>query len=160
MKRLPDSYSDLPLFAAVNEEHYFVRSQMVREKVMPSIKFSNSEDVAKFVREQIGDYDREVMLVMALNNRNGLNATSIVHIGSTTESIANSADIIRVALNSCSTALIIAHNHPSGESAPSEEDRALTKKLREAAALMNMRLLDHVVLGNNNYYSFADSGIL
>lgn len=159
MSRL-DDYSDLPLFAGISEEHYFVRSMMIREKVMPQIKISCSEDAAKFAREQIGDYDREAMLVMALNNRHGLNATSIVHIGSATESIADTADIIRVALNSCSRALIVVHNHPSGESAPSREDRAVTKKIKDACALMNIRFLDHIIIGDGEYYSFADQGLL
>ena len=155
-----DDYSDLPLFAGISEEHYFVRSMMIKEKVMPKIKISCSEEAAKFAREQIGNYDREVLLVMALNTRHSLNATSIVHIGSATESIVDPSDVIRVVLHSCSVALIIAHNHPSGDSSPSREDKTLTQKIKGAAVLMNIRFLDHIIIGDGEYYSFADQGAL
>ena len=152
------SYADLPLFET--KTHYFVRSQLVREKEMPPVKISSSSDAAQYVREQIGDYDREVILALALDIRHNINATSIVHIGSGNESVADTADILRVALYSSSRNLIIAHNHPSGDPSPSAEDRAITQRLKEAAALLNITLMDHIIIGNNGYYSFADEGLL
>jgi DNA repair protein RadC len=151
-------YAELPLFE--NRTHYYVRSQLVREKEMPHVKISSSSDAAKYIREQIGDYDREVILAIALNARNSVNATSIVHIGSGNESVADTADIVRVALNSCSRNLIIAHNHPSGEPSPSTEDQAITKRLKEAASLLGIKLMDHIIIGDDAYYSFADEGLL
>jgi len=158
MTRQIDDYSDLPLFA--KEEHFFVRSQLVRERAMPSIGLTSSEEAAKYIREQIGDYDREAFLVLGLNQRHRLNVTSIVHIGSATESIADAADIARVALYSNSTNIIIAHNHPSGVSSPSPEDQKLTQRVKAVVALLNIRLLDHIIIGAGEYYSFADQGAL
>lgn len=143
-----------------NNAHYFVRSQLVREKEMPNVKITCSSDAASYVREQIGDYDREVILAMALDTRHNVNATSIVHIGTSNESVADTSDILRIALNSCSRNLIIAHNHPSGDPSPSAEDKALTKRLKEGASLLNIKLLDHIIIGIDNYYSFADEGQL
>ena len=140
--------------------HYFVRSQLVREREMPNVKITCSSDAVSYVREQIGDYDREVILAMALDTRHNVNATSMVHIGTSNESVADTSDILRIALNSCSRNLIIAHNHPSGDPSPSVEDKALTKRLKEGASLLNIKLLDHIIIGIDNYYSFADEGQL
>jgi len=152
------SYTDLPLFG--KSTHYFVRSQLVREKEMPHVNISCSTDAASYVREQIGDFDREVILAIAMDARHNVNATSMVHIGTANESVADTADILRVALYSSSRNLIIAHNHPSGDPSPSAEDKALTKRLKEATSLLNITLLDHVIIGNETYFSFADEGQL
>lgn len=151
-------YADLPLFE--KSTHYFVRTQLVREKEMPHFNISCSTDAASYVREQIGDFDREVILAIAMDARHNVNATSMVHIGSANESVADTADILRIALYSSSRNLIIAHNHPSGDPSPSAEDKALTKRLKEAAALLNINLLDHIIIGNETYFSFADEGQL
>lgn len=151
-------YKDLPLFG--KSTHYFVRTQLVREKEMPHLNISCSTDAASYVREQIGDFDREVILAIAMDARHNVNATSMVHIGSANESVADTADILRVALYSSSRNLIIAHNHPSGDPSPSSEDKTLTKRLKEAAALLNITLLDHIIIGNESHYSFADEGQL
>lgn len=151
-------YKDLPLFE--KQPHYWVRSQLVREKEMPHVKIACSSDAASYAREQIGDFDREVILAIALDARHNVNATSMVHIGTANESVADTADILRVALYSSSRNLIIAHNHPSGDPSPSAEDKAITKRLKEASALLNITLLDHIIIGNNGYFSFADEGLL
>ena len=152
------SYTDLPLFE--KQPHYWVRSQLVREKEMPHVNISCSNDAASYVRKQIGDYDREVILAIALDARHNVNATSMVHIGTANESVADTSDILRVALYSSSRNLLVAHNHPSGDPSPSAEDKALTKRLREATSLLNITLLDHVIIGNETYFSFADEGQL
>ena len=152
------NYADLPLFE--KGTHYFVRTQLVREKEMPHVNISCSCDAASYVREQIGDFDREVILAIAMDARHNVNATSMVHIGTANESVADTADILRVALYSSSRNLIIAHNHPSGDPSPSAEDKALTKRMKEAASLMNIKLLDHLIIGSERYYSFTDEGQL
>lgn len=151
-------YADLPLFE--KRTHYFVRTQLVREKEMPHVNISCSTDASSYVREHIGDFDREVILAIAMDARHNVNATSMVHIGTANESVADTADILRVALYSSSRNLIIAHNHPSGDPSPSAEDKALTKRLKEAAALLNINLLDHIIIGEDRHYSFADEGQL
>ena len=152
------NYTDLPLFE--KSTHYFVRTQLVREKEMPHVNISCSTDAASYVRKHIGDFDREVILAIALDARHNVNATSMVHIGTANESVADTADILRVALYSSSRNLIVAHNHPSGDPSPSAEDKALTKRLKEAAALLNINLLDHIIIGDDRHYSFADEGQL
>ena len=152
------NYADLPLFE--KSTHYFVRTQLVREKEMPHANISCSTDAASYVREHIGDFDREVILAIAMDARHNVNATSMVHIGTANESVADTSDILRVALYSSSRNLIVAHNHPSGDPSPSAEDKALTKRLKEAASLLNITLLDHVIIGNETYFSFADEGQL
>ncbi|NMC35221.1 MAG: DNA repair protein RadC [Veillonellaceae bacterium] len=160
MNSKPDDYSDLPLFAKVPEEHYFVRSHLVRESRLPLVIIQSSDEAARYIRGLIGDFDREAFVVLALNTRHGINATSIVHLGSVNESIVDPADVLRVALYSNAKCLIVAHNHPSGTVSPSTEDRTITKKIKEAAVIFSLTLLDHIIIGGEDYYSFADQGLL
>jgi DNA repair protein RadC len=160
-----EDYSDLPLFQhhfakPETTSHFYVRCQMIREKAMPYLEFNTSEDAVKYIRGQIGDYEREVLLALGLNIRNGLQVSSIVHIGTANTSICNVADVLRVALFSCSPGLIVAHNHPSGNPEPSREDKMLTDKLQKASGYMDVKLLDHIIIGNPHYFSFADNGLL
>lgn len=104
--------------------------------------------------------DKENLVAVALNTR--LKATSwhLVALGSQNECIAHPREIFRTAIIQNAYGLILAHNHPSGDPAPSEADRRLTKRLTEAAEILQIRLLDHVVIGNPDHYSFREAGLI
>ena len=80
--------------------------------------------------------------------------------GGITGTIADIRLILGVALKTASTAIIIAHNHPSGNLQPSKADETLTQKLKNAAGLLDVNLLDHLIISDAGYYSFADEGVL
>ena len=102
--------------------------------------------------------DREQFLVCCLDAKNVCIGVNIVSIGSLTLRIVHPREVFKSAilLNAC--AIIAVHNHPSGDPTPSLEDRTLTTRLREAGDLLGIRLLDHLILGDNRLYSFADQG--
>ncbi len=102
--------------------------------------------------------DREQFLVCCLDAKNASIGVNIVSIGSLTLSIVHPREVFKAAilLNAC--AIIAMHNHPSGDPTPSPEDRTLTTRLREAGDLLGIRLLDHLILGDDRLYSFADQG--
>ena len=102
--------------------------------------------------------DREQFLVCCLDAKNVSIGVNIVSIGSLTLSIVHPREVFKPAilLNAC--AIIAVHNHPSGDPTPSVEDRTLTTRLREAGDLLGIRLLDHLILGDDRFYSFADQG--
>lgn len=102
--------------------------------------------------------DREQFLVCCLDAKNCCIGVNIVSIGTLTLSLVHPREVFKPAilLNAC--AIIAAHNHPSGDPTPSAEDRTLTTRLRDVGDLLGIRLLDHLILGDDRVYSFADQG--
>ena len=97
---------------------------------------------------------------MFLNQANQVLGYNLISGGGITETTADVRLIFQAALLTNSVALILAHNHPSGNLKPSPEDIRLTKQVREAAQIMRIKVLDHIILSDTEYYSFADEGML
>ncbi len=118
----------------------------------------DSAAAAAALRPYFAGLDREQFLVCCLDAKNTSIGVNIVSIGSLTLSIVHPREVFKPAilLNAC--AIIAVHNHPSGDPTPSAEDRTLTARLREAGDLLGIRLLDHLILGDDRLYSFADQG--
>lgn len=102
---------------------------------------------------------QEQFVVLYLNRANRVIGSYQLSKGGITGTIADVRLILSVALKTLATGLIIAHNHPSGNLKPSEADVSLTKKIKEAAELMDIQILDHIILADKGYFSFADEGI-
>lgn len=99
---------------------------------------------------------QERLAVLMLDNKNRIIAQRVITIGTATETLAHPRDIFREALKSGAVKLIVAHNHPSGNTDPSPEDIALTKQLLQAAKFLEVPLLDHLILGNGNFKSIRE----
>jgi DNA repair protein RadC len=84
----------------------------------------------------------------------------VVSTGSLTASLVHPREVWRSALHLCAAAVLFVHNHPSGDPAPSPEDIDITKRLKETADILGIRVLDHVILGHGRYFSFSDKGML
>jgi len=122
--------------------------------------FNNSNDVVKHFRGYFTDSKRECLAVMYLNGRNAHLETCVLFKGSITSSAVYQREIIRKAINIGAVALIICHNHPSGNPNPSPEDKQITDKIILACKLMDMTLHDHIILAGNSFTSFADKGLI
>ena len=124
----------------------------------PRVMVHDSATAAKALRPFFAGLDREQFLVCCLDAKNAVIGVNVVSIGSLTLSIVHPREVFKPAilLNAC--AIICAHNHPSGDPSPSPEDRQLTKRLRQAAEMLGITLLDHIVLGDDRTHSFADQG--
>jgi DNA repair protein RadC len=101
---------------------------------------------------------RESFIVVYLNKANRVLATEVVSTGGVTGTIADPKIIFKRALELQASHLILSHNHPSGNLRPSEADRKLTDKIKQAARLIDMEVIDHIIVSDQGYYSFADSG--
>ncbi len=115
-------------------------------------------------QEMLG-YDRERLQVLLLDRRFQLVFVETVSIGSLSETIAHPREILRPALIHSAASFVLVHNHPSGDPSPSEADTRLTVRIRDAAGILQIRFLDHVILGTNEggrrpYYSFREHGVL
>lgn len=103
---------------------------------------------------------QERFAVMMLDTKNSLISTSVITIGTATETLAHPREVFREAIRQSATNIIIAHNHPSGNLEPSHEDIILTEQLLDAADLLKIPLLDHLILGNGNYQSLRQKTAL
>ena len=127
-----------------------------------NVKIGGSRDVNDYIRSvyPVSIEIREAMLVLLLNNSNRTLGYSIASIGGITGTLVDVRLVLRDALLTQSTALILIHNHPSGTLKPSQADISITTKVKRAAEVMDIKLLDHLILTEDSYYSFADEGKL
>lgn len=106
------------------------------------------------------DQDKEHMIVLGLMRNNNLKFIDIVSIGTLTGTLVHPREIFRRAIIHAVSTIIVAHNHPSGNKQPSKEDIAVTQKLREAGKIIEIELTDHIIFTKEEFYSFANEGIL
>lgn len=120
----------------------------------------SSKDIAVYLRKRLQHESRESFIVVYLNKANRVLATEVVSTGGVTGTIADPKIIFKRALELQASHLILSHNHPSGNLRPSDADRKLTEKIKQAARLIDMEVIDHIIVSDQGYYSFADSGDL
>jgi len=121
---------------------------------------TSSADVATYLQMSLRDYKHEVFAVIYLNRSNKINDFKIISEGGITGTVADPRIILKKALEEDAVSIILCHNHPSGSLKPSRADEELTHKIKEAAKYFDIKVLDHLIVGDDGYYSFADEGIL
>ena len=131
-----------------------------RDDAPPYRKMCSGADVARYVHDlqTIGliPTERETFMVMALDARHGVIGFQAVSIGSLNNATVHPREVFRFSVATGAAAIIVAHNHPSGDPSPSAEDRRITERLRECGETLGIELLDHVVVAGSQFYSFAD----
>ncbi|ASE60939.1 JAB domain-containing protein [Chryseobacterium indologenes] len=120
----------------------------------------NSHDAYAILKNQLSDLRTEEFWAIFLNNSN-----KVIHIaqlthGGISQAIVDVRILFKIALEHFSTGVIIAHNHPSGSVKPSREDLNITQKIKEAGQTLTIQLLDHIIITQDSYFSFSDSGLL
>lgn len=128
--------------------------------VTKELQIRGSKGAYNMFKDVIGKeiHERELFLVAYLNRAHKVLWTEIMHIGGITGTLVDKRLILKKALVGNCTAIIIAHNHPSGAKQPSENDRNQTKQLKRACDLLDISLLDHIIVTEDGYYSFSDQG--
>ncbi len=124
----------------------------------PSVGSSN--EIARFLQHKLKDHQREVFAVIFLNQANKVNHFEIISEGGITGTVADPRVILKKALEENAVNIVLCHNHPSGSLKPSKADELLTKKIKEAALYFDIRIIDHIIVSELGYYSFADEGLL
>lgn len=119
-------------------------------------RLTSPEDVARVLRQYIGDADREVLVVICLDVKNHFNSINTVSVGTLTSSLSHPREIFKTAILSNAAAIILGHNHPSGVPEPSLDDIKITKKVEEAGNILGIELLDHVIIGDSKYHSLKE----
>jgi DNA repair protein RadC len=120
----------------------------------------SSNDIAQYLRAVIKDFSYEVFAVLFLNQANKVNHFEIISRGGITATVADPRVILKKALEVNATSIVLCHNHPSGSLKPSRADETLTAKIKEAALLLEIAVIDHIIVSEEGYFSFSDSGML
>jgi len=103
---------------------------------------------------------KEMFITLHLDGKNRIIAMDVVSIGSLNQSIVHPRSVFMTACLSSAAAIILVHNHPTGDPSPSPEDISITRRLREAGEIMGISILDHIIIGNGEYLSFSERGLL
>jgi DNA repair protein RadC len=139
-----------------------VSIKMVREATMlyGVRKITSPTDAMELGKKFLEESDREQLLVCCLDTKNQPLALNVVSVGSLNSSIVHPREVFKPAILSNSASVIIYHNHPSGYPTPSNEDINITKRLKEAGKIIGIDVIDHIIIGNNNFCSLKEKGIL
>ncbi len=125
-----------------------------------SMKIRASRDAYRIIRPELDDLQHEEFWIMLTNRPNVVIKKEIVSRGGMNATAVDPKIVFKIAISNGANGIVLCHNHPSGGVKPSEQDIRLTKRLREAANVLDITLLDHIIVGANTYFSFADEGII
>ena len=136
-----------------------IRIEVVRDEGAPFYgkPLRGPADVFRMISEEARGWDREHFLSLLVDGRHKVIGLDEVSVGTLTASLVHPREVFKAAIVANAAALVIAHNHPSGDPSPSAEDREITKRLGEAGEVLGIPLLDHVIFGHDRFHSFAES---
>ena len=161
------SIKDLTKFKGVGEAKAIsiatsleIGNRKSQQEVLERQQISSSKDAFEILHPHLSDLQTEEFWAIFLNHQNKILYKTCLFRGGIASSVADVRVVFKTALEHFSTQIIVAHNHPAGSLKPSKEDINITQKIKDAGKLLDIDLLDHLILTQNNYYSFKDEGIL
>lgn len=145
----------------------WTKLMLVRDSGRPTVaihKIMSSKDAyilaTKTMAGYFAQHDREEFVVILLDAKNKMTAIHSVSVGSLSASIVHPREVFKMAILGNACAILLCHNHPSGDSTPSPEDIDITRRLVAAGDILGIKILDHIIIGDKEYKSFADLGLL
>jgi len=137
-----------------------IGKRLLRETNLPKKKIHNAADLVNYYEPCMRDLKKEKFKAILLDVKNKIIRDVDISVGSLTESIVHPREVLKEIIKESAASVIFLHNHPSGESNPSKNDLDITDRLVEACNIIGVRVLDHIILGEDNYTSFAQEGLL
>ena len=134
--------------------------RMSRQEAKKTLNFSEPDSIAEYYMEDFRHKEQEHILLLLLDNKSNLLGEKLLFTGTVNASIISPREIYLEALKFHAVGIILLHNHPSGDPTPSDADRRITRKVREAGSLLDIPLLDHIIIGDKKYVSFHEEGYL
>jgi DNA repair protein RadC len=143
------------------QEYYWVTTKLVREQKLP-YHIGKPEDAREIAINYLDleNCDRECFVVAYLDRKGKLNALCTISIGTLTCSLVHPREVFKPAILTSSASIILIHNHPSGDSTPSQEDINITQRLIKAGEILGIEVLDHIIIGVDNYTSLKAKGVI
>ena len=137
-----------------------VAREFLKEKIMDKPLYKSPQEIFDYLYHSMRDLKKEVFKVIYLNSQNQIMETVDLFQGTVNSSSVSPREVIEGALKNNAVSLIFVHNHPSGNPEPSAGDRELTRELVYAGKIMRLNVLDHIIIGDNRYFSFANEGLI
>jgi len=137
-----------------------VAREFLKEKIIEQPIYKSAQEVFDYLYHSMRDLQKEVFKVIFLNSQNQIMETADLFEGTVNSSAISLREVMESAIKNNAVSLIFAHNHPSGNPEPSQGDKELTKDLVYAGSIMRIRVLDHIIIGDNRYFSFASEGLI
>ena len=134
--------------------------RMASDRTMKKLIFTEPETIAAHYMEQLCHEEKEQVLMVSLNHRMKLVDETVISVGTVNSSLLSSRDIFIHALRQGAVNILILHNHPGGDPTPSGADLQITDKIRRAGQLLDIKLLDHIIIGDHSYVSFKEKKLL
>ena len=129
-------------------------------EILNKKSIASSNEIADYLKQLLKDYSYEVFAVVFLNRANKIKSFQIISNGGLTGTVADPRIILKKAIEEEATSIVLCHNHPSGNLRPSKADKDITYKIKQAAAYLDIKVMDHIIVSEEGYFSFADEGIL
>lgn len=130
------------------------------EETINKVQVTSSHAAYEYIRPVLEDLPHEEFWIILLSKANKITGKQLISRGGVSETSADIKLIFKKAIESLCSSIILSHNHPSGNLKPSQSDINLTNKIKEAGKLFDFKILDHIIIGDNEYYSFNDNGIM
>ncbi len=137
-----------------------VAREFLKEKIIDKPFYKSSQEIFDYLYHSIRDLKKEVFKVIYLNSQNQIIETEDLFSGTPDKSFISPREVMERAIKHNAVSLIFVHNHPSGSPEPSLSDKELTRELVYASGIMQIKVLDHIIIGNNTYFSFAGEGLI
>ena len=125
---------------------------------LPKKSITNPEDAVKLVKNRLKDKKKEYFLAILLDSRNQPITVAQISVGSLNASIVHPREVFKEAVSACAASVILVHNHPSGDAAPSDEDIQITKRIKDSGAILGINVFDHIIIAGNNFTSLKAQG--
>jgi len=137
-----------------------VAREFLKERIINKPVYKSSQEIFDYLYHSMRDLSKEVFKVIHLNSQNQIVDTVDLFKGTVNSSAVSRREVVEDALKHGASSLIFVHNHPSGNPDPSQSDKELTRDMVYAGCIMQIRVLDHIIIGNNKYFSFAGEGMI
>lgn len=134
--------------------------RITQSRLEDKVSFDNPQKISDYFMEELRHLEKEQVIIVLLDSKNRMITKVVSTIGTINSSLFSVREILVEALKNNATGIITLHNHPSGDSTPSKEDVIATKNLKEAAQIVGINVLDHIIIGNKNYYSFKKEDLI
>lgn len=146
--------------AASVKAAFTLGSRFQSRKLETLERFTAPAQVFEFFHHELRDNRKELFLTLLLDGKNRITRKVQISEGCLNQAIVHPREVFAPAVRESAAAIIFIHNHPSGDPAPSREDREITRRLKEAGEIMGIKVLDHIIIGDGAYFSFVESGLL
>lgn len=137
-----------------------IGKRFLKEKNLTKIKITTSKDLVAYFTPYMRDMKKEIFKAVLLDGKNKIIKDVTISEGTLTKSIVHPREVIKEAVTESAAAFVLIHNHPSGEPQPSQDDIEITNRIVSACELVGIRVLDHIIIGDNNYFSFFNEGLI